>query len=628
MNKKIIRFLGSMDLAITLLVMLALASVIGTMVKQNEAWSDYELKFGPFWFRVYEQLSIYDVYSAPWFLLVLIFLLFSTSLCVWRNAPTFIKEMRTKYFNHAVDQLRLFKCRYECTGRPKHSLEYFKERLQAEGFKVRAQAKDDGTLLNANKGRYNRVGYLLTHLGVIIICVGALWDSSMILKWRHLTGQAVIETRSVPLSQIPETAWLENDHRAFRGFVNIPEGKSSDILFLPFKDGYFVQKLPFVVKVKDFTVEHYPTGQPKAFKSQLEIFDLDGQLRTTDTIRVNHPLTVDGVTIYQSSFADGGSQLKLQAWSLTDFSTQTIDVEVGRSLSLVQSQQTLEMDDFRVFNIQGGTDGTEAMNNGPSMIFKLRGADGQAKEFENYMLPINRDGRYFFLSGIRSSVAEAFQYWYMPADAKASPQRFMRFLALINDDAHLSGLLLDQTITDETIRKQRVFIVNLIKIFRQRGFVGITAYIDTIKDNKQGDFEEVVLDFLKFGLSTVYINQLEREEGIVPDLISEKDSLFFDDAVFAIAAMPQYSSPIFLQLKTFKQIQSSGLQMTRAPGQFIVYLGCVMLIIGVFILFYMRRVRIWLYWSEQKSLVAIEGIKNPLDRDNMLEKVKGWYNSA
>ena len=36
-----------MNLAIVLLVMLAIASVIGTILKQNEAYASYVIKFGP-----------------------------------------------------------------------------------------------------------------------------------------------------------------------------------------------------------------------------------------------------------------------------------------------------------------------------------------------------------------------------------------------------------------------------------------------------------------------------------------------------------------------------------------------------------------------------------------------------
>ena len=56
------RFLGSMNLAITLLVAVALSSIIGTLLKQNESYQSYIIKFGPFWHEVYLSLVLYDVY--------------------------------------------------------------------------------------------------------------------------------------------------------------------------------------------------------------------------------------------------------------------------------------------------------------------------------------------------------------------------------------------------------------------------------------------------------------------------------------------------------------------------------------------------------------------------------------
>ena len=47
---------GSMNLAITLLVAIAIAAVIGTVVQQNQPYADYVLKFGPFWFEVFKRL--------------------------------------------------------------------------------------------------------------------------------------------------------------------------------------------------------------------------------------------------------------------------------------------------------------------------------------------------------------------------------------------------------------------------------------------------------------------------------------------------------------------------------------------------------------------------------------------
>ena len=60
----LLEFLGSMNLAVMLLVAVSIASVVGTVLKQNQPYTDYVIKFGPFWFQVFEKLGLYDVYSA------------------------------------------------------------------------------------------------------------------------------------------------------------------------------------------------------------------------------------------------------------------------------------------------------------------------------------------------------------------------------------------------------------------------------------------------------------------------------------------------------------------------------------------------------------------------------------
>ena len=88
-------FFSSMRFAVALLSLLALASVIGTVLQQNQAEVAYVVEFGPFWHQIFRFLGLYDVYSAPWFVAILAFLMLSTGLCLWRNIPPFLREMKS-----------------------------------------------------------------------------------------------------------------------------------------------------------------------------------------------------------------------------------------------------------------------------------------------------------------------------------------------------------------------------------------------------------------------------------------------------------------------------------------------------------------------------------------------------
>jgi cytochrome c biogenesis protein len=228
----IISFLGSMNLAVTLLVMLAIASVSGTILKQDESLQAYIIKFGPFWADVFHTLGLYHVYGAAWFILVLLFLLLSTGTCLSRNTVPFLREVKQYSEKMSITAYQHQPYHVELDGEhfDKAKAQTF---LEEEGYKTKIHESDEQITVAGIKGRWNRLGYIFTHSAIIVICIGALLDSNLLLKYRELTGHLKPETRSVPLSQIPKVSWLSPHNFSFRGTVNIPEGQQTNVLFLP-----------------------------------------------------------------------------------------------------------------------------------------------------------------------------------------------------------------------------------------------------------------------------------------------------------------------------------------------------------------------------------------------------------
>ena len=350
-------FLGSMNLAITLLVAIAIASIVGTVLQQNEPYNNYIIKFGPFWFEVFKALGLYDIYGAIWFLLLLGFLLLTTSVCVYRYTPSLLRDMNHFRLDAQEKSLRAFK--HSSQWQMAEAAGAFDEQAQrflsSRGYRVRIRRGDDHTMLASMKGSTSRLGYLFAHVGIIVICLGGLIDGNLALKWADYTGRIQPETRDVPVSEIPSQSILSEDNAAFRGSVQIPEGGRAGVVFLGLRDGYLVQPLPFSIELEDFRIEHYESGMPKSFESDLVIHDdaLDEPLR--QTIAVNHPLIYKGYAMYQSSFADGGSELKMRAWSLDDPGREALalDGKVNQQLRIntPRGAYRLELDDFKLFNI-------------------------------------------------------------------------------------------------------------------------------------------------------------------------------------------------------------------------------------------------------------------------------------
>ncbi|MDG6774236.1 cytochrome c biogenesis protein ResB [Thiomicrorhabdus sp. ZW0627] len=621
-NKVLVDFLGSMNLAVTLLVMLSIASVVGTVLKQDQTTQDYVIKFGPFWSEVFNSLGLFHVYGAAWFVLVLLFLLLSTSVCVTRNTPTFIKDM--KQYNEKLSLNALKHQPNHATFDSESNLESEVQRaqnlLKHNGYKTKIHQRDDGSVTVAGlKGRWNRLGYFFTHISIIVICIGALLDSNLLLKYRELTGKLVPETRTVSLDKVPQTAWMGPENLSFRGTVNVPEGQKTDVLFLPYENGYLVQKLPFTVEVKDFRIEYYDTGMPKSFESDLILTAPDLDKPIEKTIAVNHPLYYKNYAIYQSSFGDGGSILNLKVHPLLSPVENAIDLKTAvnktEPLKTPIGRFNVEINDFRLFNMVPATEAEKAEtgkkfhNNGPSIIFKVRNEQGKAWEYDNYMMPNLQEGRWFFMTGVRTMNSEPFRYLFIPADANKEKTRFFKFLALINNPVETNKILTESfpktdQITDKTYELQIRLMRQLLSLFRSKGFDGISEFVSkNVPKEEQEKVSDYYFSQTSFALQSLYLSVLKKEGRQIghDQDISDFNKRWFEDALNAFNGLSRFGPPMYFELKSFKQIQSTGLQITKSPGKDVVYFGSAMLIIGVFFLFYMRQKRIWVHIQNKQS---------------------------
>ena len=109
----LVELLSSMRFAISLLTVICISSVIGTVIKQHEPLNNYVNQFGPFWAEVFVSANLFSVYSAWWFLLILAFLVTSTSLCIARNTPKIFADFKTYKENVREQSLKAFPNRAE-----------------------------------------------------------------------------------------------------------------------------------------------------------------------------------------------------------------------------------------------------------------------------------------------------------------------------------------------------------------------------------------------------------------------------------------------------------------------------------------------------------------------------------
>ncbi len=681
----LVELISSMRFAISLLTVISIASVIGTVVTQGDPMPNYVNQFGPFWFEVFARFSIYSVYSAWWFLLIMSFLVASTSLCIVRNAPKMLKDMKSWRENVREQSLRNFHHHVEWTDGADsvQAAQLAAARVKAAGYQVKLLKKDDAVLLTAKQGAANKLGYIFAHAAIVIICIGGLLDSNLPIRAQQwLFGKEPFVGNGL-IADIPAKHRLGLGNPTFRGNAFIPEGGVGNTAVIAAGEGVLIQELPFSIKLEKFIVEFYSTGMPKLFASNVLVTDHQTGKSFPATIKVNEPLLYKGLAVYQSSFEDGGSHLKLTGYPMQGATNGSFPVEgtVGEATPLKGSggsQYSIEWTGFRPFNVENtaanannGQDvravdpnksfnetfgasldkqlgsaantkkAKDLKNVGPSVQYKLRDRNGQAREFNNYMQPVKVDGADVFLAGVRDTPAEGFRYLRIPADANGKIDEWMRLRAAVADpvlrekaarryaekvplgSAGNSGnVQLREQLQSSALRGLTVFAGDE----KGSGYIAVARFIGKLPEAQQEKAADVFMKILNGSLWELW--QAAREKDSLPAMMpDEQNGRFLRMATDAIADSFFYGAPVILQLRGFDEVKASVFQVTRSPGKKVVYFGCLLLVLGVFAMLYVRERRLWVWFrplgdSGSHALMAMSTQRRNLDFDREYERMK------
>lgn len=661
----LLELLGSMRFAVSLLTFICVASIIGTVLQQNQASTTYIDKFGPFWYDVFDAFAIWHIYNSWWFLLIMAFLVISTSICVLRNAPKMIKDARSFREYVRTSSLRAFpnKVEQSTSTSPVESRQFMEGWLRSNGYRFKVREDENGVLLAAKKGAANRLGYIFAHVAIVVICVGGLLDSELPVRLQvWFAGKEPI-TQNMLISQVPESGRMALGNPSFRANMLLPEGSQSSHGILNVDEGVLVQPLPFSIKLNRFIVDYYSTGMPSSFKSDVEVTDPDTGKTFNQIIEVNEPLRYKGVTVYQSSFDDGGSSVKLKGFPLQGPEDRTfeLDTRVGEpsrfDFSLgnnAPQSMSVNVTALRVINVEdlgtgedpqpkamldhvaavtgsaAASDKKNLKNLGPSVQYQIVGSDGQSREFTNYMLPVELDGSPVFLAGVRESAAQPFRYVRIPADSQGTVEEFMRLRSALERPEVLelatrrfaeknTGLGMPVPTLQQASR-------GAMETFYRAGLNGL---IERVPEHDREKVLEFAIPMIQFTLAEVRdIVRTQQGQPLVGQSDNpEADAEWLRLAVLALANLPDYPSPVFLTMDSFDHVQASVFQVSRSPGKNTVYLGSLFLIIGVFAMFYIRDRRIWVWIKPEGQggthlLAAMTSQRRTLDFNHEFERFK------
>ena len=244
--------LSSMRFAIALLTIICIASVIGTVLQQHQPGVNYTNQFGPFWADVFLTLKLNAVYSAWWFLVILAFLVISTSLCIARNTPKILVDLKTYKENIREKSLQAFhhKAEAELAGTPEAEAQRISKMLSGGGWKVRLQERDitqgehqgaKGWMVAAKAGGANRIGYIAAHSAIVLVCLGGLLDGDLIVRAQTWFGGKSVYAGSGLVSEVKPEHRLSENNPTFRGNLMVAEGSQSSTAILSQSDGVLLQ---------------------------------------------------------------------------------------------------------------------------------------------------------------------------------------------------------------------------------------------------------------------------------------------------------------------------------------------------------------------------------------------------
>ncbi|NGP43669.1 cytochrome C biogenesis protein [Bacillaceae bacterium SIJ1] len=284
---RIWQFFSSVKVGIWLIVVTLIASALGTVFPQAEYLPPgsteaiyYEEEFGIFG-KIFYQLGFHEMYAQWWYILLVASIGVSLVICsLDRFVPLYraLKHQRVKKADHFLKHQRL----HSVTEHKNVSLDEMKKALEKKRYRVRS----DGNHLLAEKGRFSRWGPYVNHIGLIIFLIGVM-------------------LRFSPDMYVQDHLWV----------------REHETQPIPHSNGYYLENVDFEVEYYDpeanegeykEALERVGGNVVKAHKTDAIIYkraegtvpgeEPELEKVSEELIRVNHPLKIDGLTLYQMNY--------------------------------------------------------------------------------------------------------------------------------------------------------------------------------------------------------------------------------------------------------------------------------------------------------------------------------------
>lgn len=247
--KKIYRFIASMKFAIILLIVVALACMVGSFVPQGEMFDVYHDAYSERTAAFILAFHLDDVFHSWWFLALTGLLCLSVLLCNITRVGALIRETKNAASpEHAQKSTPQVVAEHVADPEP-----VFRRLRYPHPVRTTVDGKE---LLFAYRNRLGFWGAWICHIGIILIVLG------------YALGQMTL----------------------FSATVYGTPGQTKPI-----------EGTNLSVTIDGFRVERNESGFVEQYVSALTVTDADTGKTQSGTASVNHPAVLDGMKFYQTS---------------------------------------------------------------------------------------------------------------------------------------------------------------------------------------------------------------------------------------------------------------------------------------------------------------------------------------
>ena len=267
MKQILFRFLADLRFAIFILLLIALFSIIGTIIEQDQPLEIYKQNyplinpiFGFLSWDIIIKFGLDHVYKTAWFIFLIVLFGISLLTCTILQQLPSLKIARRCQFFRVKKQFRKLKTYYESFN-PQINQLLFK--IQERQYSIFQQKNT----IYCYKGLIGRVTPIIVHFSMILILIGSIYGS--------LTGFTAQEI-------IPKTEIFH-----IQNLLSIGQ----------------LTKIPNLsARVNDFWITYTDKTTINQFYSDISVLNNSGSEIDRQTILVNSPETYQNVYYYQTDW--------------------------------------------------------------------------------------------------------------------------------------------------------------------------------------------------------------------------------------------------------------------------------------------------------------------------------------